>query len=72
MICAYVAYCILREHSFRPSEAWSLIGCIYGDDGILYPVKPTLASLVAAELGMTLKVDIIKRGQAIGLLSSCW
>lgn len=70
MICAFVVYCAFRKMGLEPELAYAKVGLVYGDDGA-FPAYDGLGEqlrIVAAELGLNIKLDVLEKGQPIQYL----
>jgi len=71
MINAYIVYCALREHGLTIKQAWKRMGLLFGDDGNTANYDGSMKhelETVAADIGMTLKAEVVKPGDPVPYL----
>lgn len=68
-INAFVAYATLREMNYSPQEAWKQLGLYGGDDGVSFDMDAEKYKVVAQDLGLKLKLEIVERGKPFNFLA---
>lgn len=70
IMCAFVVYAAFREMGYTHSDAILNMGVVYGDDGAFanLPGFENAIKTCARELGLSIKVDIIPRGEPVPYL----
>ncbi len=69
IINAFVAYVVFRKAGLSPLEAWAKLGIYGGDDGVTFDCDPKLYYQVCEEMGLRIKLKIIKRGEPFNFLA---
>lgn len=69
-ICGFVVYAAYRQMGYTPAEAWEALSLLYGDDGAHAADDGLLEAmeLVARQLGLRLKCEVVARGQPVPFL----
>jgi len=64
---AFVTYCALRYHH-DAINAWNSLGIYGGDDGVTFDLSPNSLMLAGAKFGMSIKAEVVKRGDPVPFL----
>jgi len=69
---AFTNYCAYRDQGLNADQSWEALGVYGGDDGLSFDADQLVWEKTAKMLGLSLKIDSLRRGDPIPFLGRIW
>lgn len=69
---AFITYCAFREMGVEHKLSYDNLGFHGGDDGLAFDIDAKILENTVKKFGMTLKADVLKRGDPLPFLGRIW